>query len=70
VIPRNVRLAEAPSYGKPVALYAPRSRGTLAYFELAGEFSVRNGIEIPRKSELEDTESVELESEVHSGPGS
>jgi len=31
---------------------------------------VRNGIEIPRKSELEDTESVELESEVHSGPGS
>ena len=38
VIPRNIRLAEAPSHGKPVALYDPRSRGTEAYFELAGEF--------------------------------
>lgn len=48
VIPRNVRLAEAPSHGKPVALYDPRSRGTEAYFELAGEFLARNGIESPR----------------------
>jgi chromosome partitioning protein len=70
VIPRNVRLAEAPSYGKPVALYAPRSRGTLAYFELAGEFSARNGIEIPRKAEQETMESIEAESEVHFGPSS
>lgn len=38
VIPRNVRLAEAPSHGKPVALYDPRSRGTEAYFNLAAEF--------------------------------
>ncbi len=45
VIPRNIRLAEAPSHGKPVALYDPRSRGTQAYFELAGEFLARNGIE-------------------------
>ena len=42
VIPRNVRLAEAPSHGKPVALYDARSRGTEAYFELAGEFLARN----------------------------
>jgi len=48
VIPRNVRLAEAPSHGKPVALYDPRSKGTEAYFELAGEFLARNGIESPR----------------------
>jgi chromosome partitioning protein len=48
VIPRNVRLAEAPSHGKPVALYDPRSRGTEAYFELAGEFLARNHIESPR----------------------
>jgi len=48
VIPRNVRLAEAPSHGKPVALYDPRSRGAEAYFELAEEFLVRNGIESPR----------------------
>jgi len=49
VIPRNVRLAEAPSHGKPVALYDARSRGTEAYFELAGEYAARNGIDIPRK---------------------
>jgi chromosome partitioning protein len=48
VIPRNVRLAEAPSHGKPVALYDPRSRGSEAYFELAGEFLARNQIESPR----------------------
>jgi chromosome partitioning protein len=51
VIPRNIRLAEAPSHGKPVALYDPRSRGTEAYFELAGEFLARNNIESPRAKE-------------------
>lgn len=50
VIPRNVRLAEAPSHGRPVALYDGRSRGTEAYFELAGEFMARNGIELPPNS--------------------
>jgi chromosome partitioning protein len=48
VIPRNIRLAEAPSYGKPIALYDGRSRGTEAYFELAGEFLARNRMESPR----------------------
>lgn len=38
IIPRNVRLAEAPSYGLPVALYDPRSKGTEAYMDLADEF--------------------------------
>jgi len=51
VIPRNVRLAEAPSHGKPVALYDPRSRGTEAYFELAFEFLERNKIESPGAAE-------------------
>ena len=51
VIPRNIRLAEAPSHGKPVALYDPRSRGTEAYFELAGEYLARNRIESPRSRE-------------------
>jgi chromosome partitioning protein len=51
VIPRNVRLAEAPSHGKPVALYDPRSRGAEAYFELAGEFLARNQMESPRSAE-------------------
>lgn len=51
VIPRNVRLAEAPSHGKPVALYDPRSRGTEAYFEMTGEFLARNQMESPRSLE-------------------
>jgi chromosome partitioning protein len=58
VIPRNVRLAEAPSHGKPVALYDPRSRGTEAYFEMAGEFMARNGIETPPKKESATAEPV------------
>jgi chromosome partitioning protein len=37
VIPRNVRLAEAPSHGKPAIYYDPRSRGAEAYFQLAEE---------------------------------
>jgi chromosome partitioning protein len=51
VIPRNIRLAEAPSHGKPVALYDPRSRGAEAYFELTWEFLARNQIESPRAVE-------------------
>ncbi|MEZ2745813.1 ParA family protein [Halopseudomonas bauzanensis] len=37
VIPRNVRLAEAPSYGMPVLMYDKQSRGAVAYLALAGE---------------------------------
>lgn len=37
VIPRNVRLAEAPSFGKPIALYDPKSRGAESYRQLAKE---------------------------------
>jgi chromosome partitioning protein len=50
-IPRNVRLAEAPSYGKPVQLYDPRSRGADSYRELADELLIRNEIESPRARE-------------------
>jgi chromosome partitioning protein len=41
VIPRSVRLAEAPSYGRPVARYSPESRGAQAYQALADEFLER-----------------------------
>ncbi|MEO7200073.1 MAG: ParA family protein, partial [Dokdonella sp.] len=37
VIPRNIRLAEAPSHGKPITLYDRESRGAIAYLGLAGE---------------------------------
>lgn len=38
IIPRNVRLAEAPSYGVPILMYDPKSKGAEAYEELADEF--------------------------------
>ena len=47
VIPRNVRLAEAPSYGKPILLYDPRSRGAESYLQLAKEI-VKNEQEAAR----------------------
>ena len=37
VIPRNVALAEAPSYGQPILYYSKKSRGSMAYLALAGE---------------------------------
>jgi chromosome partitioning protein len=42
IIPRNVRLAEAPSYGKPALHYDRESRGALAYLALAGEMIRRD----------------------------
>jgi chromosome partitioning protein len=41
VIPRNVRLSEAPSFGKPILLYDVASRGCQSYFDLAREFMAR-----------------------------
>jgi chromosome partitioning protein len=46
-VPRNVRLSEAPSYGRPIALYDPRSRGAVAYRRIAEEV-LANGKERPR----------------------
>jgi chromosome partitioning protein len=48
-IPRNIRLAEAPSHGKPAALYDPKSRGAEAYRELALELLTRNNIASPEE---------------------
>jgi chromosome partitioning protein len=42
VIPRNVRLAEAPSHGIPAVSYDPRSRGAEAYVAFAKELMERN----------------------------
>jgi chromosome partitioning protein len=44
VVPRNVRLAEAPSHGKPINLYDRESRGAIAYLGLAGEMIRRMGL--------------------------
>ena len=48
VIPRNVRLAEAPSFGRPVLFHDKYSRGALAYLALAGEVNRRSGAPLPR----------------------
>ena len=42
IIPRNVRLSEAPSHGEPIIIYDPKSRGADVYLELAKEV-IRNG---------------------------
>lgn len=51
LIPRNVRLAEAPSHGLPVLLYDKKSRGALAYLALAGEILRREEKREPGKIE-------------------
>jgi chromosome partitioning protein len=43
MIPRNVRLSEAPSHGRPIILYDISSRGAAAYLELASELIARGG---------------------------
>jgi chromosome partitioning protein len=68
VIPRNVRLAEAPSYGKPVLLYDPKSRGSESYRELAEEILVRNGIESPAAKQRKEAAVYQGETKVRFWP--
>ena len=44
IIPRSVRLAEAPSYGQPISVYAPGSNGAIAYSNLAREILTGDGV--------------------------
>lgn len=68
VIPRNVRLAEAPSYGKPVMLYDPRSRGAESYQNLAQELLDRNKIESPRAKERKRAAANRAKTEIKFWP--
>lgn len=53
VIPRNVRLSEAPSYAMPVLTYDPQSKGSQAYLDLAAEM-----LNIPRQAQKEPTDAA------------
>jgi chromosome partitioning protein len=48
VIPRSIRLAEAPSYGKPISVYSPESAAARAYESLAREILEHDGLHIPQ----------------------
>jgi chromosome partitioning protein len=67
-IPRNVRLAEAPSYGKPVLLYDSKSRGAESYRDLADEILSRNNIESPKARERKEAAARRGKREVRFWP--
>jgi chromosome partitioning protein len=67
-IPRNIRLAEAPSHGKPVMLYDNRSKGTEAYRELAEELLARKSIESPRARERRDLSNIRKNTKIRFWP--
>jgi chromosome partitioning protein len=52
VIPRSVRLAEAPSHGLPISVYDPSSPGGLAYRALSEELMRGDGVPIPRVARI------------------
>lgn len=58
IIPRSVRLSEAPSYGEPGVLYAPRSQGAVAYLDLAREVLTGDGYAV-KEPESEAAEAAE-----------
>ena len=46
MIPRNIRIAEAPSFGKPVLLHDPASKGAVAHLAFARELLARHGVRV------------------------
>ena len=68
VIPRNVRLAEAPSFGKPTIQHDPYSKGATAYLALAGELvRRRKGEDIQQQAEPEPSPAADNHPESHHG---
>jgi chromosome partitioning protein len=61
VIPRSIRLAEAPSYGQPISTYSPASSGAYAYASLAREVLTGDGIEIATPEGIGPTQVEVLE---------
>lgn len=61
IIPRNVRLAEAPSHGLPISMYDAKSAGAEAYRDLAEEILKQDGHGEPEVSELSGRMDMEQE---------
>jgi chromosome partitioning protein len=61
IIPRSIRLAEAPSYGQPISTYSPASTGAHAYANLAREVLTGDGIALPVSDEPAPTPTEELD---------
>lgn len=64
VIPRNVRLSEAPSHGKPIILYDVSSKGAQSYFALAQEVLQNTSLFYTTKTLKESSPAMELEANV------
>ena len=64
VIPRNIRLAESPGYGKPVIKYDFSSKGAQSYIQFAQEFLGRNGIAVEEPAETSETVQQPVEEEA------
>lgn len=68
IIPRNVKLAECPSFGKPIILYDIESKGSVAYLSLAKEMIMKErvGLKVEEKQEVEDTVLHQMKSGTES----
>jgi chromosome partitioning protein len=70
VIPRNVRLSEAPSHGRPIFLYDIRSKGAEAYLSLAKEFLDHEAKGVGQRAEESDSPGTGAEAGIGPDPGS
>jgi chromosome partitioning protein len=57
---RNVKIGEAPSYGKPIIIYDPSSTGSMNYLDLGKEFLVRNGMMNPEENSIEQKNDIQI----------
>jgi len=67
-IPRNVKLSESPSFGKPIVIYDPESKGCLAYLELTREMLRRWAMEPKVEEVIETTAAIEAAPAAQSQP--
>jgi chromosome partitioning protein len=69
VIPRNVRLSEAPSHGRPIFLYDIRSKGAEAYLNLAKEFLDHEAKGVGQRAEKSDSAGAGADAGIRPDPG-